>query len=89
MTLRTISMGWIPDLSNDISVINVGDLTVTRSIPVGQQPWGVVVNPTSKPRQENQDHRKLQDFRQAVAVPALYWRISDWIPLLPYATTLA
>ena len=32
-------------LSNDISVINVADLAVVRSIPVGRLPWGVVVGP--------------------------------------------
>ena len=31
--------------SNDISVIDVEDLKVLKSIPVGQQPWGVVVSP--------------------------------------------
>jgi YVTN family beta-propeller protein len=32
-------------LSNDMSVIDVADLTVTQSVPVGQSPWGVVVAP--------------------------------------------
>jgi YVTN family beta-propeller protein len=31
--------------SNDVSVIDVADLTVTKSIPVGRYPWGVVVSP--------------------------------------------
>jgi YVTN family beta-propeller protein len=55
---RVWHLGFTPDykqlltangLSNDISVIDVSDLKVTRSIPVGQQPWGVVVNPASEP----------------------------------------
>ena len=32
-------------LSNDISVIDIADLKVVRSIPVGREPWGVVVAP--------------------------------------------
>ena len=51
---RVWQMAFTPDgkyllttngLSNDISVIDVADLEVTRSIPVGRQPWGVVVGP--------------------------------------------
>jgi YVTN family beta-propeller protein len=32
-------------ISNDMSVIDVPDLEVTQSVPVGQAPWGVVVAP--------------------------------------------
>jgi YVTN family beta-propeller protein len=32
-------------ISNDMSVIDVPDLEVTQSVPVGQSPWGVVVAP--------------------------------------------
>jgi YVTN family beta-propeller protein len=31
-------------LSNDISMIDVAALKVVRSIPVGRQPWGVVIS---------------------------------------------
>ena len=31
--------------SNDVSVIDVANLTVTKSILVGRYPWGVVVSP--------------------------------------------
>ncbi len=56
---RVWHLGFTPDykqlltangLSNDVSVIDVPSLTVTRSIPVGQLPWGVVVNPTKASR---------------------------------------
>jgi YVTN family beta-propeller protein len=51
---RVWQLGFTPDqktllttngLSNDISVIDVADLKVTKSIPVGRLPWGVVVAP--------------------------------------------
>jgi YVTN family beta-propeller protein len=32
-------------VSNDVSVIDVDSLKVTKSIPVGRYPWGVVVRP--------------------------------------------
>jgi YVTN family beta-propeller protein len=32
-------------VSNDISVIDVANLEVTKSITVGNQPWGVAVTP--------------------------------------------
>jgi YVTN family beta-propeller protein len=32
-------------VSNDISIIDVDDLKVTKSVPVGAAPWGVVVAP--------------------------------------------
>src|SRR5262249_39824864 len=32
-------------ISNDVSFIDVGSLEVLKSVPVGQQPWGVVVAP--------------------------------------------
>jgi YVTN family beta-propeller protein len=32
-------------VSNDVSVIDVASLKVTRSIPVGAYPWGVAVSP--------------------------------------------
>ena len=32
-------------ISNDVSVIDVESDEVVKSIPVGQQPWGVVVSP--------------------------------------------
>jgi YVTN family beta-propeller protein len=32
-------------ISNDMSVIDVAALEVTKSVPVGQSPWGVVVAP--------------------------------------------
>jgi len=32
-------------LSNDVSVIRVADLRVIDTIPVGQQPWMVLVSP--------------------------------------------
>ena len=32
-------------VSNDMSVIDVDALKVTKSVPVGQLPWGVVVAP--------------------------------------------
>jgi YVTN family beta-propeller protein len=32
-------------VSNDISEIDVPNLRVLRSVPVGAQPWGVVVRP--------------------------------------------
>jgi YVTN family beta-propeller protein len=32
-------------VSGDVSVIDVKDLKVTRSIKVGRYPWGVVVTP--------------------------------------------
>jgi YVTN family beta-propeller protein len=32
-------------LSNDVSVISVSDLRVVNTIPVGQQPWMVLVSP--------------------------------------------
>ena len=31
--------------SNDVSVIDVDELSVTKSVPVGRYPWGVVVSP--------------------------------------------
>ncbi len=31
--------------SNDVSIIDVAANEVVRSVPVGQQPWGVVVAP--------------------------------------------
>ena len=31
--------------SNDVSVIDVASEEVVKSVPVGQQPWGVVVAP--------------------------------------------
>ena len=31
--------------SGDVSVIDVAAMKVVKSIPVGQQPWGVVVAP--------------------------------------------
>ena len=31
--------------SNDVSVIDVAAMKVVKSVPVGQQPWGVVVAP--------------------------------------------
>ncbi|WP_368793504.1 hypothetical protein [Cronobacter muytjensii] len=31
--------------SNDVSVIDVAAEEVVKSVPVGQQPWGVVVAP--------------------------------------------
>ena len=31
--------------SNDVTVIDVATNTAVKSIPVGQQPWGVVVAP--------------------------------------------
>ncbi|MES2542859.1 MAG: hypothetical protein V4583_20125, partial [Pseudomonadota bacterium] len=31
--------------SNDVSVIDVAAGEVIRSVPVGQQPWGIVVGP--------------------------------------------
>ncbi|MDE2114072.1 MAG: hypothetical protein KGJ29_04320, partial [Hyphomicrobiales bacterium] len=30
-------------VSNDVSIIDVASLRVTKSIPVGPQPWGVVI----------------------------------------------
>jgi YVTN family beta-propeller protein len=32
-------------ISNDLSVIDVAALKVTKSVPVGGLPWGVVVAP--------------------------------------------
>ena len=32
-------------ISNDVSVIDVPRLKVTRSIPVGSYPWGVAISP--------------------------------------------
>ena len=32
-------------LSNDVSVIRVADLRVINTIPVGQQPWMILVSP--------------------------------------------
>jgi YVTN family beta-propeller protein len=51
---RVWQMAFTPDMkyllttngvSNDVSVIDVGTLKVTRSIPVGSYPWGVAVSP--------------------------------------------
>jgi YVTN family beta-propeller protein len=32
-------------ISNDMSVIDVKNLEVTQSVPVGQAPWGIVIAP--------------------------------------------
>ena len=32
-------------ISNDVSVIDVATNTVVKSVPVGEQPWGVAVSP--------------------------------------------
>jgi YVTN family beta-propeller protein len=34
-------------VSGDVSVIDVEDLKVIKSIKVGRYPWGVVIDPTS------------------------------------------
>ena len=31
--------------SNDVSVVDVPSLTVVKSIPVGDAPWGITVSP--------------------------------------------
>jgi YVTN family beta-propeller protein len=47
-------MGFSPDqkwlytangVSNDITVIDVGDQKAVKSVPVGRSPWGVVASP--------------------------------------------
>ena len=52
--LRTLVLAFTPDErfiistngnSNDVSVIDVAAEEVIKSVPVGQQPWGVVVAP--------------------------------------------
>ena len=52
--LSAADRSWSPDQkylfttngnSNDISVIDVAAEEVVKSVPVGQQPWGVVVAP--------------------------------------------
>jgi YVTN family beta-propeller protein len=49
---RVWHMAFTPDqkylftangISNDVSVIDVADLKVIKSIQVGQQPWGVTI----------------------------------------------
>ena len=51
---RVWQLGFTPDEkylfttngnSNDVSVIDVAEREVIKSIPVGEQPWGVVVSP--------------------------------------------
>jgi YVTN family beta-propeller protein len=32
-------------VSNDVSVIDIASLKVVKSIPVGREPWGVVIKP--------------------------------------------
>jgi len=34
-------------VSGDVSVIDVEDMKVIKSIKVGRYPWGVVIDPTS------------------------------------------
>jgi YVTN family beta-propeller protein len=54
MGQRVRQMAFTPDqkhllttngLSNNISVIDVADLDVIKSIQIGREPWGVVVSP--------------------------------------------
>ena len=51
---RVWNLGFTPDekllfttngTSNDVSVIDVASMKVTKSIKVGRYPWGVVVAP--------------------------------------------
>jgi YVTN family beta-propeller protein len=35
----------VSNLTNDVTIINVGTLKAEKSVPVGRLPWGVAVVP--------------------------------------------